>query len=63
MDFLIGVATTVAGLGVLVTPWVFRLSANPLAAAAIIAGGAIVTLLGLALVRRAPRPWRIHGGR
>ncbi len=62
MDFLIGIVTTMAGLGVLTTPWVFRLTANSLASATIIAGGAIVTVIGLALLRRAPRPWRPGGG-
>jgi hypothetical protein len=58
MDLLTGVLTVVTGLGILVMPWILRLTGRSLASATIVAGGVIVTLLGLALVRRAPRPWR-----
>lgn len=58
MDFLTGVLIVLAGLGFLVAPWVFRVTGSSLASATIVAGGVIVTLLGLGLVRRAPRPWR-----
>jgi len=56
VDLVIGVVTVLVGLAFIATPWVFGLPANSLAATTIIAGGVIVTLLGLALARRAPRP-------
>ena len=56
VDLVIGVVTVLVGLAFIATPWVFGLTANSLAATTIIAGGVIVTLLGLALARRAPRP-------
>ena len=56
MDLVIGVVTALVGLAFIVTPWVCGLAANSLASTTIIAGGVIVTLLGLALARRAPRP-------
>jgi len=56
VDLLIGLVTALVGLGFIVAPWVFGLTANSLAATTIIAGGVIVALLGLALARRAPRP-------
>jgi hypothetical protein len=56
VDRLIGLVTALVGFAFIVTPWVCGLVANSLAATTIIAGGVIVTLLGLALARRAPRP-------
>jgi hypothetical protein len=56
VDLVIGVVTALVGLAFIVTPWVCGLAANSLASTTIIAGGVIVTLLGLALARRAPRP-------
>jgi hypothetical protein len=56
VDLVIGVVTALVGLAFIVTPWVCGLTANSLASTTIIAGGVIVTLLGLALARRAPRP-------
>jgi hypothetical protein len=56
VDLLIGVVTTLVGLAFVVMPWVCGLTANSLAATTIVAGGVIVTLLGLVLARRAPRP-------
>jgi hypothetical protein len=56
VDLVIGVVTVLVGLAFIATPWVFGLTANSLASTTIIAGGVIVTLLGLALARRAPRP-------
>jgi len=56
VDLVIGVVTVLVGLAFIATPWVFGLTATSLAATTIIAGGVIVTLLGLALARRAPRP-------
>jgi hypothetical protein len=56
MDLVIGVVTALVGLAFIATPWVCGLSASSLASTTIIAGGVIVTLLGLALARRAPRP-------
>ncbi len=58
MDFLTGVLTLIAGLGFMVTPWLFRLTSSSLASATIAAGGLIVAALGLGLMRRAPRPRR-----
>ena len=58
MDLLIGVLTALLGLGFVVAPWALGLSANSLASTTIVVGGVIVTLLGLALARRAPRGWR-----
>ena len=58
MDLVIGVVTALIGLAFIVTPWLFGLAANSLASTTIIAGGVIMTLLGLALARRAPRPVR-----
>ena len=56
VDLLIGVVTALVGLAFVVMPWVCGLAANSLAATTIVAGGVIVTLLGLVLARRAPRP-------
>lgn len=58
VDLVIGIITAVVGLAFIATPWVFGLTADSLAATTIIAGGVIMTLLGLALARRAPRPLR-----
>jgi len=58
VDLVIGVVTALIGLAFIVTPWLCGLAASSLAATTIIAGGVIVTLLGLALARRAPRPLR-----
>jgi hypothetical protein len=58
VDRLIGVVTVLVGLAFVATPWVCGLSASSLGSTTIIAGGVIVTLLGLALARRAPRPLR-----
>jgi hypothetical protein len=56
VDLVIGLITALVGLAFIATPWVCGLAANSLASTTIIAGGVIVTLLGLALARRAPRP-------
>jgi len=58
VDLVIGVVTALIGLAFIVTPWLCGLAARSLAATTIIAGGVIMTLLGLALARRAPRPLR-----
>jgi len=58
VDRVIGVATALIGLAFIVTPWLCGLATSSLAATTIIAGGVIMTLLGLALARRAPGPLR-----
>ncbi|HEY3065494.1 MAG TPA: hypothetical protein VGL09_06860 [Methylomirabilota bacterium] len=61
MELLVGLLTAVVGIGFIAAPWVLRLTANTLASSAVIAGGLIITLYGLGLVREAfrkfhPRP-------
>lgn len=58
MDLLIGVFTVLLGLCFVATPWAVRLAGDALASTTIIAGGVVVTLLGLALAWRAPSAWR-----
>ena len=55
MDLLIGVVTALLGLGFIAAPWVLRVTSNSIASTTVVAGGVIVTLLGLQLARRAPR--------
>ena len=58
MDLLIGIVTVLLGLGFIAAPWVQRIANNSVASTTIVAGGVIVTLLGLALARHAPRTGR-----
>jgi hypothetical protein len=39
-------------------PWVLKVTSNSIASTTVVAGGVIVTLLGLELARRAPRTTR-----
>ncbi len=55
MDLLIGVVTALLGLSFIAAPWVLRVTSNSIASTTVVAGGVIVTLLGLQLARRAPR--------
>jgi hypothetical protein len=62
VDFLIGLCTALLGLVLAAAPWIIPLTGNALAVATMIIGGVIVTLQGLALIRRAPRMWRTGRG-
>jgi len=55
VDLLIGVVTVLLGLGFIAAPWVLRVTSNSIASTTVVAGGVLVTLLGLQLARRAPR--------
>jgi hypothetical protein len=52
MDFCFAVPAVVLGVGFIATPWITRLGRTPLASSAVVAGGIILTLLGLMLMRR-----------
>jgi hypothetical protein len=55
VDLLIGVVTALVGLAFIAAPWVLRVTNNSIASTTVIAGGVIVTLLGVQLARHAPR--------
>jgi hypothetical protein len=58
VDLLIGVVTALLGIGFIALPWVLKVTSNSIASTTVVAGGVIVTLLGLELARRAPRTTR-----
>ena len=58
MDLLIGVVTALIGIAFIAAPWILRVTNNSIASTTVVAGGVIVTLLGLHLARRAPRSTR-----
>jgi hypothetical protein len=60
VELVVGLFTAVLGIGFIAAPWVLRLTANTLASTAVIAGGLIVTLYGLGLVREARRKYHVQ---
>jgi hypothetical protein len=58
VDLLIGIVTALLGLGFVAAPWALRVTSNSIASTTVVAGGVIVTLLGVQLARRAPRSRR-----
>jgi drug/metabolite transporter (DMT)-like permease len=60
VEVIVGLLTALLGLAFIATPWLFSLTSNTLASTAVIAGGLIVTLYGLGLVREARRKYHVH---
>ena len=60
MEVVVGLLTAVLGIGFIAAPWVLQLTANTLASTAVIAGGLIVMLYGLGLVREARRKYHVQ---
>jgi hypothetical protein len=60
VELVVGLFTAVLGIGFIAAPWLLRLTANTLASTAVIAGGLIVMLYGLGLVREARRKYHVQ---
>jgi hypothetical protein len=60
VELVVGLLTAVLGIGFIAAPWLLRLTANTLASTAVIAGGLIVMLYGLGLVREARRKYHVQ---
>jgi hypothetical protein len=61
VDLLIGVVVALLGLGFIAAPWILKVTSNSIAATTVVAGGVIVTLLGLELARRGRGGPRLRG--
>ena len=59
MELVVGLLTALLGIGFIAAPWLLRLTADTLASLAVIAGGLIVMLYGLGLVREGRRKYHV----
>ncbi len=60
MDRLLALIVVVLGLGLVATPWALHVSTHQATVVAIVAGGALVTALGLALMVQGMRSTPRH---
>jgi hypothetical protein len=63
VELIVGLLTALLGLAFIAAPWLLSLTSNPLASTAVIAGGLIVMLYGLGLLREARRKYHLHRAR